>query len=458
MSSYAQNAFEESTDEEPRAGLSSVAKIPITNRTQADTAASGEDDPDVEEASGEGEEKNNLGASLFNAAEARGTNSTQVGSTNSTQVDATDSDEDDVDDEDSEDGQSGLFNVAKARSTNSTKAGLTNANQDDSTDEAKASTIAGDSEDAATEKIGDESLEEENDSGDESTDEEDGTETEKAGDESTDEEDEDEDEGDDDDQEEEAGPTSSKEEKSADDTEEKEALESTIDGTSEAETGDGTPDTEGNDTNDEQSEAIDKDSEDVDEESAAEVSFKDENPAGDDEEKDDDGFGDDANPSEQNINEPTPDDDQTDDDVRGDDAEDSANRQFFTGDDAEADGLEAGFGNEGVTQEEWNQSSPATVGQAEPSSFSTQQGEAASPQAESTNIASIPTQRYDDDSVSEFGENSGFIGLMLASLVIALLARYIKRRRGAPEMAGYSRVVGDDRYGHSNSYAVNKKN
>ena len=202
----------------------------------------------------------------------------------------------------------------------------------------------------------------------------------------------------------------------------------------------------------------DEDKDEVDKESAAEVSFKDEKSAGDDEEKDDDGFGDDANTSEQDMNGPTPDDDQTDDDVRGEDAEDSAKRQFFTGDDAEADGAEAGFGNEGVTQDEWNQSPPATIGQAEPSSFSTQQGEAVSSQTESTNIASIPTQHYDDDSVSEFGENSGFIGLMLASLVIALLARYIKRRRGAPEIAGYSRVVGDDRYGHSNSYAVNKKN
>ena len=244
------------------------------------------------------------------------------------------------------------------------------------------------------------------------------------------------------------------EEEEEEESEEEEDNDDVKKGDEEELTGDGTPAIEEKGASDEQSETIDKDSQEIDEESAAEVSFKDGNPASDDEEKDDDEFGDDANPSE-----PTPDDDQTDDDVRGEDAEDSANRQFFTGDDAEADNLEAGFGNNEVTQDEWKQPSPTTIGsgnvigQAEPSSFSTEQGE-----VESTNTASIPTQRYDDDSVSEFGENSGFIGLMLASLVIALLARYIKRRRGAPEMAGYSRVIGDDRYGHSNSYAVNKKN
>ena len=179
-------------------------------------------------------------------------------------------------------------------------------------------------------------------------------------------------------------------------------------------------------------------------------------------EKDDDGFGDDAN-SEQNINDSTLDDDHMDGDVGGDDGEDSAKRQFFTGDDLEADGgLENGFG----TQDEWPQSAPTTVGsgniidQAEPSPIVTQQEVATASQIDqidSAETAAIPTQHYDDDYVSELGENSGFIGLMLASLVIALFARFIKRRRVAPEIA-YSRVTGDDRYGHGNGYAVNKKN
>ena len=123
--------------------------------------------------------------------------------------------------------------------------------------------------------------------------------------------------------------------------------------------------------------------------------------------------------------------------------------------------METGFG----TQDERSQSAPTSIGsgniigQAEPSPIVTQQEEATTSQndqIDSTKTAAIPTQHYDDDYVSELGENSGFIGLMLASLVIALLARFIKRRRGAPEIA-YSRV-GDDRYGHGNSYAVNKKN
>jgi len=181
-----------------------------------------------------------------------------------------------------------------------------------------------------------------------------------------------------------------------------------------------------------------------------------------DEEKDDDGFGDDAN-SEQNINDSTLDDDHMDGDAGGDDGEDSAKRQFFTGDDLEADGgLENGFG----TQDEWSQSAPTTIGsgniigQAEPSPIVTQQEETTASQIDqidSAETAAIPTQHYDDDYVSELGENSGFIGLMLASLVIALFARFIKRRRGAPEVA-YSRATGDDRYGHGNGYAVNKKN
>ena len=176
-----------------------------------------------------------------------------------------------------------------------------------------------------------------------------------------------------------------------------------------------------------------------------------------DEEKDDDGFGDDAN-SEQNVNDSTLDNDQTDGDVGGDDGEDGAKRQFFTGDDLEADGgLKTGFG----TQDEWSQSAPTSIGSAaEPSPIVTQQEEATTSQIDqidSAKTAAIPTQHFDDDYVSELGENSGFIGLMLASLVITLLARFIKRRRGAPEIA-YSRVTGDDRYGHGNGYAVNKKN
>ena len=173
-----------------------------------------------------------------------------------------------------------------------------------------------------------------------------------------------------------------------------------------------------------------------------------------DEKKDDDGFGDDVN-SEHNINDSTLDDDQTDGDVGGDDGEDGAKRQFFTGDDLEADGgLETGFG----TQDEWSQSAPTSIGSAaEPSPIVTQQEEATTSQIDSTETAAIPTQHFDDDYVSELGENSGFMGLMLASLVIALLARFIKRHRGSPEIA-YSRVTGDDRYGHGNGYAVNKKN
>ena len=123
--------------------------------------------------------------------------------------------------------------------------------------------------------------------------------------------------------------------------------------------------------------------------------------------------------------------------------------------------METGFG----TQDERSQSAPTSIGsgniigQAEPSPSVTEQEEATTSQIDqidSTKTAAIPTQHYDDDYVSELGENSGFIGLMLASLVIALLARFIKRRRGAPEIA-CSRV-GDDRYGHGIGYAVNKKN